>query len=227
MSNILAAERPPTFSDMAPLLTPRNDPSLAYQFFLNYIPSASLVQPNTLSDSDALSILCYTLVTTPESTHAWFVFKFFQGDALRASAGVDASTTPNSSPFTFPPPPFLADISKTVVEYWNLLEPHDIMDWAELAHDVRNAHTQLVASFSNRVTFDGKDWEDQRQYLARTLYYKWTGLQASHVISGTNVGASMYMPQYWTPTETNSQVYGEPSHGAIDPNLTTFYGQYP
>ncbi|PVF91273.1 hypothetical protein CPB86DRAFT_802944 [Serendipita vermifera] len=207
---------------MIPLLTPRNNPSLAYQFFLNYIPSASLFRPNTLSNNDALSILCYTLITTPESTHAWVAFKCFHEDALKASVGVDASTTPNSSSFTFPLSPFLIDISKTVVEYWKLLEPGEIMDWAELARDIRNAHSQLVASFGSGVIFDGKDWEEQRNYLARTLYYKWMGLQASHGISGANDGTATYMGQYWTQTETSSQLYGELSHGVVDPSLTTF-----
>ncbi|PVF98999.1 hypothetical protein CPB86DRAFT_796930 [Serendipita vermifera] len=74
---------------MVNVLAPRNNPYLIYLFFLNYIPSASLVQPNILSDSDALSILCYMLVTTPKSTHVWILFKFFQEDALRENAGAD------------------------------------------------------------------------------------------------------------------------------------------
>lgn len=113
------------------------------------------------------------------------------------------------------------------------------MDWAELARDIRNAHSQLVASFGSGVIFDGKDWEEQRNYLARTLYYKWMGLQASHGISGANDGTATYMGQYWTQTvsgfryalgiasslsaqETSSQLYGELSHGVVDPSLTTF-----
>ncbi|PVF98995.1 hypothetical protein CPB86DRAFT_796928 [Serendipita vermifera] len=82
-------ERLVALREMMAVLTPRSNPYLIYQFFLNYIPSASLVQPNTLSNSDALSVLCYMLVITPESTHAWIIFKLFQEDALRENAGAD------------------------------------------------------------------------------------------------------------------------------------------
>ncbi|PVF98993.1 hypothetical protein CPB86DRAFT_326921 [Serendipita vermifera] len=170
-------------ANLSHITQPRNDPSSIYQFFLNYIPSASLVQPNTLSDSDALSILCYTFVTTPEPSHAWVAFKHFHEDALKASAGVEISTITNLSLFAFPQSPFLADISKTVVGFWNVLDPGEIMDWAELARDIRNAHTQLVASFGNGITFDGKSWEEQRSYHARTLYFKWMGYQATYGIT--------------------------------------------
>ncbi|PVF91818.1 hypothetical protein CPB86DRAFT_820180 [Serendipita vermifera] len=192
MSSILATQRPPTPRDLIVLLTicfvpptsiglyPRNGPHLIHQFFLNYIPNASLVQPNILSDSDALSILCYTLITSPESTHAWVIFKFFHEEALRANAGVDLPPTSQSSPFVFPPSPLLADISKAVVNFWKVFE---IADWAELACDVRNAHTQLVASFGNGVIFDGKDWEEQRHYHASSLYFKWMGYQATYGIT--------------------------------------------
>ncbi|PVF91822.1 hypothetical protein CPB86DRAFT_791775 [Serendipita vermifera] len=186
MSGTLVTERLPTLRDMVLLLTPRNDPRLIYQFFLNYILSASFLQPNTLSNSDVLSILCYTLITSPESTHAWVVFKVFHEDALKASAGgrVSSTSTLHSTSFTFPSSSFLADISKNVVEFWKALAPDEIMDWAEFARDVRNAHTQLVASFGNGITFDGKDWEEQRSYHARTLYFKWMGYQAAYGIAG-------------------------------------------
>lgn len=223
---------------------PRNDPYLTYQFFLSHIPSASLAQPNTLSDSDALSILCYTLIISPESTHGWVVFKFFHEDALRTSVGVDVSTIPHPSSSTFPQAPFLVDISKTVVKFWKVLGPEEITDWAELARDVRNAHTQLMASFGNGTIFDGKDWEEQRHYHARSLYYKWMGLQAIHGVTRTNDATSTQVPPNWPQMvspfryiftwhtfiffaqEPNPQSSGEPSHGYVDPYLTTFHGQY-
>lgn len=226
MSSTLVTAGPLSPRNEIPILTPRNDPYLIYQSFLNYIPSASLVQPNTLSNSDALSVLCYTLVTTPDVAHAWAAFKFFQEDALKANAGMDVSTPSNSFSFAFPPSPFLADISKAVVNFWNVLEPDEVVDWAELARDIRNAHTQLVASFGNGINFYGKDWEEQRHYHARSLYFKWMGLQAIHGVTGTNVSASTYMPQYWAQTETDPQSYGETSNGGVDPYLTTFNEQY-
>ncbi|PVF98991.1 hypothetical protein CPB86DRAFT_872964 [Serendipita vermifera] len=157
MSSTLVTERYLTLRGMIPLLTLAAHDTCFH--------SSILLQPNTLSDSDALSILCYTLVTSPESTHAWIVFKFFHEDALKASAGANVSsiiptTTFHSTSFTFPSSSFLADISKNVVEFWKALAPDEIMDWAEFARDIRNAHTQLVASFGNGIIFDGKDWEE-------------------------------------------------------------------
>jgi hypothetical protein len=73
-----------------------------------------------------------------------------------------------------------------VVEFWKALEPSEIAEWSELACDIRIAHAQLVATFGNGIVFDGKDWEEQRQYHARTLYFKWMGLQAIHGITETN-----------------------------------------
>jgi hypothetical protein len=99
--------------------------------------------------------------------------------------------------FAFPPSPLFADISKTVVELWKTVQPPEVIEWAELARDIRIAHTYLVAAFGNGVVFDGKDWEEQRQYHARSLYFKWMGLQAIHGTAGAN-GASVYDPQNWS-----------------------------
>ncbi|PVF98992.1 hypothetical protein CPB86DRAFT_784222 [Serendipita vermifera] len=87
--------------------------------------------------------------------------------------------TLHSTSFTFPSSSFLTDISKNAVEFWKALAPDEIMDWAEFARDIRNAHMQLVVSFGSGITFDGKDWEEQRSYHARTLYFKWMGYQAT------------------------------------------------
>jgi hypothetical protein len=114
---------------------------------------------------------------------------------LKANAGVDISTAPS---IVFPPPPYLADISKKVVEFWKVLEPFEIAEWAELACDIRAAHVQLIAVFGNGVVFDGKDWEEQRQYHARTLYFKWMGLQVSYGMTQINDGTSAYAPAYLT-----------------------------
>lgn len=161
------------------LRQPRYDHRSLYYFFLHYTPSANLAQPNILSDNDALSELCYALVTTPESTHGWVVFKFFHEDILKVRGGADIWTAPQSSSFTFPSSPLHADISKTVKEFWNTLKPSEAMEWAELAHDIRNAYKQLMALFGNGLTFDGNDWEKQRHYHARALYFKWEKYQAT------------------------------------------------
>jgi hypothetical protein len=89
--------------------------------------------------------------------------------------GVDILATSSAA---FPPSPFLADISKKVVDFWKVLELHEIAEWEELACDILTTHTQLVAMFGNGVVFDGKDWEKQRHHHARTLYWKWMGLQS-------------------------------------------------
>jgi hypothetical protein len=117
---------------------------------------------------------------------------------LRANAGVDISTLPYPSSFAFPPSQFLADISKRVVEFWKVLEPSEIAEWSELACDIRIAHAQLVATFGNGIVFDGKDWEEQRQYHARTLYFKWMGLQAVRGAAGTSDNSLAYAPVYMT-----------------------------
>jgi hypothetical protein len=122
---------------------------------------------------------------------------------LRANAGANISTV-SSSYFSFPPSPFLADISKKVIEFWKVLEPSEIAEWAELACDIRTAHAQLVAVFGNGVVFDGKDWEEQRHYHARTLYLKWMGLQAIHGTTGTNYGTSAYGQQSVSKTVTST-----------------------
>ncbi|PVF98986.1 hypothetical protein CPB86DRAFT_814297 [Serendipita vermifera] len=150
------------------ILTPRNNPHFIHEFLLRHIPIASPLGPNTLSNNDMRSPLCYTLATTPESTHPWIIFKFVQEDALKASAGVNRCSY--SDPYAFPPSPFLAESSKTIVGVWKNLEPSDIAEWEELARDVRNACS----------TFDGRRWEEQRSYHARTLYFKWMGYQATY-----------------------------------------------
>jgi hypothetical protein len=108
------------------------------------------------------------------------------------------STAVYSSSFVFPPSPFLADISKTVVEFWKVLDSSEIMEWGELACDIRLAHAQLIAIFGNGVIFDGKDWEEQRHYHARTLYFKWMGLQAVHGTTGIDHSTSVCVPPSFT-----------------------------
>jgi hypothetical protein len=85
-----------------------------------------------------------------------------------------------------------------VLEYWKTLQPSEVTDWAELARDIRIAHAQLLAAFGNGAVFDGNDWEEQRYYHARTLYFKWMGLQAVHGVNGTNDDTLVYVPAYMT-----------------------------
>ncbi|PVF91816.1 hypothetical protein CPB86DRAFT_802533 [Serendipita vermifera] len=121
---------------------------------------ASLVAPNTLSNDDMLSPLCYILSTTPESIHPWIVFKFVQEDALRAGHS--------------------EGVAPIIVNTWRTLETSDIAEWEELARDIRNIYGRIVTLFGNGSTFDGKSWEEQRSYHARTLYFKWMGYQATY-----------------------------------------------
>ncbi|PVF91983.1 hypothetical protein CPB86DRAFT_791621 [Serendipita vermifera] len=62
------------------------------------------------------------------------------------------------------------DISKTIIECWNSLEPTAVAEWEELTRDIQNAYAQLVSRFGNGVAFDGDTWEDQRYYHARSLF---------------------------------------------------------
>jgi hypothetical protein len=165
-----------------------------YQFFLNYIPCAHPLQSYILSNNDTISVLVYILATTPEYSHSWVVFKALQEDMLRPDGGDGMSQA--QTLLAFPPPPFLTDISKTVVEFWKVLEPSEIMEWEELARDIRIAHAQLVATFGNGAVFEGKDWEDHRHYHARTLYWKWVGLQVIHGTTQTNESSLAFVSPY-------------------------------
>ncbi|PVF98982.1 hypothetical protein CPB86DRAFT_825352 [Serendipita vermifera] len=176
MSSTFAADLHPR---TVPILAPRSNPHFIYEFLLRHIPVASLAGQNTLSNNDILSPLCYTFSTTPEFIHPWIIFKFVQEDALKAGAGVTPAHH-YSEPYSFPPSPFLADISKTIVEFWKTLEPSDIAEWEELARDIRNIYGRIVTLFGNGSTFDGRSWEEQRSYHARTLYFKWMGYQATY-----------------------------------------------
>jgi hypothetical protein len=167
-----------------------------YQFFLHYIPSADPLELYSLPNNDTISTLVYALATAPESSRAWIVFKILQEDILRVNSGVDLSTIAFSSTVAFPPPPFLADISRTVVGFWEVLDSSEVIEWAKLARDIRIAHTQLVTAFGNGVLFEGKDWEEHRHYHARTLYWKWMGLQSVHGSTQTNESTSAFVSTY-------------------------------
>ncbi|PVF90951.1 hypothetical protein CPB86DRAFT_803179 [Serendipita vermifera] len=69
------------------------------------------------------------------------------------------------------------DISKTIIDLWNTLDPTVIFEWEELVRDIKNAYAQLVSRFGNGVVFYGDNWEDQRCYHARSLFFKWMGYQ--------------------------------------------------
>jgi hypothetical protein len=85
-------------------------------------------------------------------------------------------------------------MSKPILEYWNALNPEEIFEWEELARDIRSAYAQLAARFGNGAVFDGRDWEDQRHYHARSLFFKWTGYQTMQTVSVVNDTISMYVP---------------------------------
>jgi hypothetical protein len=165
-----------------------------YRILLNHIPTAKPNTSNTITNNDVLSPLSYALATTPESSHAWTVFKLVQEEAMRFITGEDSSAIPTPSSFTFPPSPFTAEISKRILELWNALGPNEMFEWEELVRDIRNIYARLITLFGNGITFDGKDWEEQRHYHARSLYFKWTGYQAIHGIPMTNHGATIYAP---------------------------------
>jgi hypothetical protein len=86
------------------------------------------------------------------------------------------------------------DHSKTILEYWKALYPEEVLEWEELARDIRTVYAQLAARFGDGAVFDGKDWEDQRYYHTRSLFLKWTGYQAMQNVSAENNIALMYAP---------------------------------
>jgi hypothetical protein len=162
---------------------------------------------NILSNGDILSSLSYVLATSPEPSHAWLVFKLIQWEGLKSSASID-TTLLYLSPFTFPPPLSTTHISKAILEYWNTLDLEEILEWEELARDIRCAYARLVAQFANGTLFDGNIWEAQRHYLARSLFFKWTGYQAVQTASVVNNTALMDAPVSLVETVSSpSQFY--------------------
>ncbi|PVF91152.1 hypothetical protein CPB86DRAFT_792249, partial [Serendipita vermifera] len=161
-----------------PVLTPHHDPHLVHHAFLNNVPNADLNRSNILTNSDTLSPLSYVLATSPEPSHGWVVFKLVQWEALRASSPEDTSFIVDPFPFTFPPSAFTTDSSKSILEFWNALDPGEIFEWEELARDIRIAYAQLASRFGNGIEFDGSAWEYWRQYHARNIFLKWMGYQA-------------------------------------------------
>ncbi|PVF93015.1 hypothetical protein CPB86DRAFT_829604 [Serendipita vermifera] len=178
-------------------IVPSNDPYILYHLFLNHTPTANPTQPTyILSNSDALSSLTYAFTTTPESSHPWLVFKLVQWEPLRASTDVGFPPTVDLSPYAFPPDPSTLDISKTIIDIWNTLDPTSIFEWEELTRDIKNAYAQLVSRFGNGVVFYGDHWEDQRYYHARSLFFKWMGYQYQSIqgITPVDDSATMYAP---------------------------------
>ncbi|PVF93030.1 hypothetical protein CPB86DRAFT_790561 [Serendipita vermifera] len=84
------------------------------------------------------------------------------------------------------------DIAKTIIDTWNALGPAEIYEWEELVRDIRNVYAQLAARFGNGAVFDGNIWEDQRNYHARSLFFKWTGYQTFHDATRTNETTSTW-----------------------------------
>jgi hypothetical protein len=74
------------------------------------------------------------------------------------------------------------------------LDQGEILEWEELARDIRSAYAQLVARFGKGTQFDGITWEEQRYYVARCLFLKWMGHQAMQNTSARNDSASTYLP---------------------------------
>ncbi|CAG8589578.1 10912_t:CDS:2 [Acaulospora colombiana] len=178
-----------------PVLTPRNNPHLVQQFLLRHIPEANPTGTNTLSNNDTLSPLIYALVTTPFSSHSWIVFKFMQEQELRVAANVNADAVDSAclNLFNFPPfSQFAVDTSRAVAQFWTSLNEMEVAEWEELARDISEMHTRLVALFGNGVVFDWNAWEAQRQYHARTIYLKWTGSQAIHGVSRADDESTTY-----------------------------------
>ncbi|PVF92343.1 hypothetical protein CPB86DRAFT_802097 [Serendipita vermifera] len=193
------------------ITVPSDDPYIVYHFFLKHTPTANPSQPTyILSNNDALSSLTYAFATTPESSHPWLVFKLVQWESLRASADVGLPPTVDLSPFAFPPDPSTLEISKTILDLWNTLEPTAIFEWEELTRDIKNAYAQLVSRFGNGVVFYGDHWEDQRYYHARSLFFKWMGHQYQSMYGTTPADghANMYAPIALTQTSEWASVRG-------------------
>jgi hypothetical protein len=94
-------------------------------------------------------------------------------------------------------------MSKPILEYWNALNSEEVLEWEELARDIRSAYAQLVARFGNGTLFDGSAWEDQRYYHARSLFFKWTGYRAVQSISVAADTTSSYVPVSLAQTVSN------------------------
>ncbi|PVF91984.1 hypothetical protein CPB86DRAFT_791622 [Serendipita vermifera] len=81
------------------------------------------------------------------------------------------------SPFSFPPTPPTMDIAKAIIDLWKSLDATALFEWEELTRDIQSTFAQLVSRFGNGAVFDGSAWENQRDYHARSLFYKWMGYQ--------------------------------------------------
>ncbi|PVF91988.1 hypothetical protein CPB86DRAFT_802397 [Serendipita vermifera] len=206
---------------------PSNNPYIVYHFFLNHTPTAEPTQPTyILSNNDALSSLTYAFATNPESSHPWLVFKLVQWESLRASTDVSLLPTVDLSPFAFPPDPSTLDISKTIIDLWNTLDPTAILEWEELTRDIKNAYAQLVSRFGNGAVFYGDHWEDQRRYHARSLFFKWMGYQYQSMYGTTLVDdpANMYVPASLTQTDTSIHLIDGLFHEGTDSYVAAFDG---
>ncbi|PVF90952.1 hypothetical protein CPB86DRAFT_830802, partial [Serendipita vermifera] len=222
----------PTTSDAQPTLSnwitvPCNNPSIIYYLFLNHTPTADLVQPTyILSNSDALSSLTYAFATTPESSHPWLVFKLVQWESLRASTDESLPPTVDLSPFAFPPDAYTLHISKTIIDLWNTLDSTAILEWEELTRDIKNAYAQLISRFGNGIVFYGDNWEDQRYYHARSLFFEWMGYQYQSMYGTTPVDdpTAMYVPVALTQTDTSVQLVDGLFHEGTDSYVPVFDG---
>lgn len=63
------------------------------------------------------------------------------------------------------------------------LDEIEMAEWGELGHDFQNAHSALINQFGGGVQFDGKLWEEEKCYHARTIYLKWVGSRALHDVT--------------------------------------------
>ncbi|CAG8693379.1 7339_t:CDS:2, partial [Acaulospora colombiana] len=168
-------------------------PHLLHDFLLDQIPCADLTRPNIMSNNNILSILLYTLDTTPRSMHGWATFKIFQEHTLKRPNNQPEFAVTNysalSSTYTD------VDTARTIADSWTALGPAEIAEWEELAHDIRIAYAQLIATFGNRIVFEGFLWEEERLYHVRTIYLKWLGCQTAQARANTtNLMTAAFYP---------------------------------
>lgn len=118
------------------------------------------------------------LYTTPLAIHDALVFKFVQEQEfmkrVRESEAIQSAHRSQPPPISNSSP---AEMSGLVAQFWMCLDASEKSQWAELARDIRNAYTQLVAAFGDGVIFDANTWEEERKYRTESIFLKWLGAQ--------------------------------------------------
>ncbi|PVF97446.1 hypothetical protein CPB86DRAFT_798152 [Serendipita vermifera] len=179
---------------------------------------------NTITNNHALSLFMSKLYTTPVAIHDALVFKFAQEQEfmkrVRGSEAVQSFHRPAPPPTSNSSP---ADMTRLVAQFWMCLDASEKSQWAELARDIRNAYTQLVAAFGDGVIFDANTWEEERKYRTKSIFLKWLGAQVVQrgwetsnlfipVTSGefgqTNTPYPSIEPTFWN---SPSYTYQDPS----------------